>query len=78
MTPKKDFKLNNIVIVLDEGKNLEIYRTQKENKIFLLIPEDVKKIEITNKEFEIKEIEIIEAYKGTVFYKKGNIKKIDI
>ena len=40
-----DFKLNNIVIVLDEGKNLEIYRTQKENKIFLLIPEDVKKID---------------------------------
>lgn len=78
MTPKKDFKLDNIVIVLDEGKNLEIYRTQKENKIFLLIPEDVKKIEITNKEFEIKEVEIIEAYKGTVFYKKGNIKKIDI
>lgn len=68
---------NNIVVLFD-GERSNSIRTQEGKEIFMVLPENVKEIEIGDTDFKIKKIRILEFYKGETLNIKGNVKKINL
>lgn len=68
----------NDITVLFDGESNNLIKSQKDKEIFIILPENIKEIEIEGKGFKIKKIRILEFYNGETLNIKGNITKINL
>ena len=74
---KKIIDFNDITVLFD-GESNNLIKSQKDKEIFIILPENIKEIEIEGKGFKIEKIRILEFYNGETLNIKGNITKINL